>query len=148
MHPWLKELSEVRELENTEILSSRLDLVTQKNECLGSAVPSKTYGVMAAGRPILFIGPKESTPALVIEEHGCGWQVDCGDTHGLVQLLHCLGQDPQLHIAAGARAHRAFLTHYQRSAGVGRIAEVLGLKQQVVKPAAVRIQKVARAAAG
>ena len=39
-----------------------IGLVTQKESCLGSVVPSKVYGLMAAGRPILFIGPRESTP--------------------------------------------------------------------------------------
>src|ERR1019366_5213668 len=34
-----------------------LGLVTQLPKTCGSIVPSKTYGIMAAGRPILYIGP-------------------------------------------------------------------------------------------
>lgn len=40
-----------------------IGLVTQRQNCCGSVVPSKVYGLMAAGRPILFIGPKDATPA-------------------------------------------------------------------------------------
>ena len=41
-------------------------LVTQKASCSGSVVPSKVYGLMAAGRPILYIGPKKSTPSNIV----------------------------------------------------------------------------------
>ncbi len=53
-----------------------IGLVTQQDVCCGSVVPSKVYGILAAGRPILFIGPRSATPALTIARHGCGWQVE------------------------------------------------------------------------
>ncbi len=38
-------------------------LITQKASTCGAVVPSKTYGLMAAGRPFIFIGPRKATPA-------------------------------------------------------------------------------------
>src|ERR1019366_2243801 len=61
---------------------------------LGSVVPSKTYGLMAAGRPILFIGPRHATPARIIAGFHCGWQVDPGDSEDVVALLERLAADP------------------------------------------------------
>ncbi len=103
-----------------------LGLVTQKDACLGSVVPSKVYGLMAAGRPLLFIGPRESTPAQIIERFRCGWQVDVGDIDGLVDLLRLLHGDPELIRDAGQRARQAFLENYDLPIGTTRVCEVLG----------------------
>ena len=43
-----------------------IGVVTQQNSCCGAVVPSKVYGLLAAGRPVLFIGPAQSTPARIV----------------------------------------------------------------------------------
>ncbi|MEQ1885594.1 MAG: glycosyltransferase family 4 protein [Bryobacteraceae bacterium] len=102
-----------------------IGLVTQKPETLGSVVPSKTYGIMAAGRPILFIGPRQATPARIIDRFDCGWRVDPGDGAGLRALLETLAANPDLIYRAGARARTAFEQHYDRAIGVARILDVI-----------------------
>jgi glycosyltransferase involved in cell wall biosynthesis len=104
-------------------------LVTQSEVCLGSLVPSKVYSLMAAGLPILFIGPRPATPSLVIRRFDCGWQVDCGDSESLLAVLRTLQADRAQACAAGARARTAFLAHYDSPVAVRRIVSVLGLKQ-------------------
>jgi glycosyltransferase involved in cell wall biosynthesis len=106
-----------------------IGLVTQKPATLGSVVPSKTYGLMAAGRPILYIGPREATPARIIERFRCGWQVDAGDAAALIVLLEHLAGNPGLIRDAGARGREAFLKHYDLPIGVARICSVLGVTQ-------------------
>jgi colanic acid biosynthesis glycosyl transferase WcaI len=115
-----------RESLGNSLGDSDIGLVTQRPECLGTVVPSKVYGLMAAGRPILFVGPRGSTPHRIIEKFHCGWQIDCGDSHGLVQLLNMLQQNHHLVHEAGKLARRAFVEHYDRRLGVGRIAETIG----------------------
>jgi len=46
--------------------SCHIGLVTQHPATCGSVVPSKTYALMAAGRPFLFVGPAGGTPAQII----------------------------------------------------------------------------------
>ena len=111
-------------------------LVTQRASCLGSVVPSKVYGLMAAGRPILFIGPGESTPAQVIQRFCCGWHVSNGDVAALVQLLTHLVANPAEVEEAGQRARQAFLEHYDRPLGVARICSLLGASEAEVQGAA------------
>jgi colanic acid biosynthesis glycosyl transferase WcaI len=103
-----------------------LGLVTQLSETVGSVVPSKIYGIMAAGRPILYIGPKGSTPAQHIHRFNCGWHVAPGDVDHLESLLHRLNSDRQLVSEAGARARIAFEQNFERSIGVERIVRVIG----------------------
>jgi glycosyltransferase involved in cell wall biosynthesis len=107
------------------LTSGDIGLVTQRGDSVGAVVPSKSYGIMAAGRPVLFIGPRQSTTALMIERYGCGWHVDCNDVSGLVALLRRLNANKEEVCAAGERAYKAFVDHYQRSIGSARVAAAL-----------------------
>ena len=103
-----------------------IGLVTQRDAACGSVVPSKVYGLLAAGRPVLFIGPKAATPARIVAKFGCGWQIDCGDIESLTRLLLHLANHPQEVARASRNARQALLDHYDRPLGVARIATILG----------------------
>jgi colanic acid biosynthesis glycosyl transferase WcaI len=104
-------------------------LVTQTPESLGTVVPSKIYALMAAARPVIFIGPRQATPALTLERFRCGWQIDPGDSESLIALLQLLASNPGLLREAGHRARQAFLQHYDLPIGVARIAAILQLSK-------------------
>ena len=53
----------------------------------GVSVPSKLYGVMSAGKPVLGILEKGSEARLIIEECGCGISVDPGDYKAIEKLI-------------------------------------------------------------
>lgn len=103
-----------------------IGLVTQRDACCGSVVPSKVYGLLAAGRPLLFIGPASATPARLIKEFGCGWHINVGDHDRLTQLLLHLAVNRQEVELAGKQARRALLDHFDLPHGVARILSVLG----------------------
>jgi glycosyltransferase involved in cell wall biosynthesis len=102
-------------------------LVTQKPPTLGAVVPSKIYGLMAAGRPVLFIGPAEATPALLIRRFECGWHFDCGDEAGVSALLLQLVENPEELRRRGKNGREAFMASYDKPAGVTRVMHALGL---------------------
>jgi colanic acid biosynthesis glycosyl transferase WcaI len=103
-----------------------IGLVTQRDSCCGSVVPSKIYGLLAAGRPILFVGPRQATPARIIRKFACGWQIDCGDVEGLTDLLQHLANNSQEVKTAAKQARQALVEHYDLPLGVARIVEILG----------------------
>ncbi len=103
-----------------------IGLVTQRTASVGSVVPSKVYGLLAAGRPILYIGPRSSTAARLIAKHDCGWQVDCGDSARLVSLLRSLALNRSQVEEAGRRARQAFIENYDLPLGVERICRLIG----------------------
>jgi glycosyltransferase involved in cell wall biosynthesis len=109
------------------LAEAHVGLVTQIPETVGSVVPSKTYGIMAAGRPVLYVGPRSSTPARVLEWHRCGWRIEPGDASGIVRLLEQLERDRDLVREAGGRARRAFEKYYDKPIGVERILSILGV---------------------
>ena len=105
-----------------------IGLVTQKPSTLGAVVPSKIYGLMAAGRPVLYIGPGTATPALVIRRFDCGWHFECDDVEGVSRLLsHLLGHLGEVR-QKGKRGREAFEEHYDTRAGVARICNALGVR--------------------
>lgn len=53
----------------------------------GVSVPSKLYGVMAAGKPVLGILEEGSEARLIVEEAGCGISVDPGDYEAIEALI-------------------------------------------------------------
>lgn len=105
-------------------------LVTERPACIGTIVPSKVYGLMAAARPLLFIGPKQATPGLLIERFQCGWQIDPGDLPALIALLEWLAANREAAWKHGQNARAALDHHYDVSHGVSRVAAALGLEPQ------------------
>ncbi len=61
----------------------------------------------------------------IVGRFACGWEIDPGDSAGLVDLLAVLADNPRLIREAGRRARQAFLENYTVKLGVARIADVL-----------------------
>lgn len=53
----------------------------------GVSVPSKLYGVMAAGKPVLGIMEKGAEARLIVEEAGCGLSVEPGKYKQIEELI-------------------------------------------------------------
>ena len=111
-----------------------IGLVTQREDCCGSVVPSKLYGILASGRPLLYIGPKAATPALIIDRHDCGWHVRPGDVYGLCRILLDLARNPQLIKDAGLRAREALVQHYDLPQSVQRFDEIISAPSGLEAP--------------
>jgi glycosyltransferase involved in cell wall biosynthesis len=84
--------------------------VSLKAQVEGLIVPSKIYGIAAAGRPILAICAKDGEIARLISQYHCGVVVAPGDVDALVAGILELHADPQVRGTMGRRA-RAMLDH-------------------------------------
>lgn len=65
-----------RSQQNEVLAACHIALVTLQDGMYGLGVPSKTYNILASGRPILFFGPKNSEIDLLVREERigyCGW---------------------------------------------------------------------------
>ena len=71
-----------------------LHLVTMKEGMEGLVVPSKFYGVMAAARPTIFVGSKDSEVARMILEHGIGQVIVPGDDSTLAETILYYRDEP------------------------------------------------------
>ncbi|OAZ03083.1 glycosyltransferase family 4 protein [Flavobacterium succinicans] len=66
-----------------------IGLITLKKGMKGLGVPSKTYNIMAAGKPILFIGDLGSEIDNYVKKYDCGWSFEW-DEQEIVAFLNSL----------------------------------------------------------
>ena len=96
-------------------------LLTLRNDMGGIAAPGKLYGIMAAGRPVVVVGPRRSEPALTTIEEQVGVVVDTTTSVGTeaadrleVELLSLFGNASERE-RLGAHARRAFLASFEQA---------------------------------
>jgi glycosyltransferase involved in cell wall biosynthesis len=77
----------------------------------GLIVPSKFYGIAAAGRAMISIGSKEGELGRLVHAHQCGFTVEEGDIDSLERFITLLVQNPELCATMGQRA-RSMLDHH------------------------------------
>jgi glycosyltransferase involved in cell wall biosynthesis len=90
-------------------------LVTLREGLDGLLLPSKIYGVLAAGRPCLFVGPARSEIATMLEQAGAGRRIAVGDAAGLARAVAEYAHDPARCQREGLAARAAFERAYGRA---------------------------------
>lgn len=128
---WLDETVEKKKLDNVTILDYRpraeqnvflnacdVGLVALIKGMWGTAMPSRTYNIMAAGKPVLALTEEESELARVIEEDGIGIFVEPGDADALAAaILDLYGSREELD-KMGKRARDAAIAKYSLATAV------------------------------
>jgi glycosyltransferase involved in cell wall biosynthesis len=93
-------------------------LMTLREEMAGIAVPGKLYGIMAAGRPALMVGPEASESAETIQGYDAGRVVDPAREDDPPQALHDtllrLYHDDELRNRLGRNGRSGFLDAFER----------------------------------
>ena len=80
----------------------------------GLVVPSKVYGILAAGRPVLYVGPEAGEAADILREGACGARVAPGDAVGLADAIRLYLRDGERREADGRRARELFERRYTK----------------------------------
>ncbi len=101
-------------------------LVTVGDFIVGIVHPSKVYGALAVGRPILLVGPEESHVGELIREHDIGWRVPHGDVAGAERVLRLIAAMPEAELAEKGRRARALVESRLGKAELcGRFCDVM-----------------------
>ena len=82
-----------RSEENDVISHCDICLISLAEGMYGLGVPSKAYNSMAAGKPILYVGPRNSELWRVVSDNGIGYCFSPTDKDGLLQFLNSLTVD-------------------------------------------------------
>lgn len=108
-----------------EVLASGdIHVVPLKRGLARSSVPSKTYSVLAAGRPLVASVDPGTEVARLVERAGCGWAVAPEDQRAFVEALRTLLADPGRAAAMGM-AGRRFVEAWASPAAVAAAYEAL-----------------------
>jgi colanic acid biosynthesis glycosyl transferase WcaI len=101
-----------RERLSDSLSAPDVHLISLKPNLEGLIVPSKYYGIAAAGRPAIFVGDPNGELARIIEESKTGFAIRDGDGAGLAEAILKLVRNPELTVEQGTRARRLFETRY------------------------------------
>jgi colanic acid biosynthesis glycosyl transferase WcaI len=96
-----------------------LHLVTLRPELEGYIVPSKFYGIAAAGRAAIFIGSSDGEIARIVKLEDVGLTVPQGDGQALADAVIELSEASRL-VAMGLRSRAAFDRLWERSLAARR----------------------------
>jgi len=100
-------------------------LVVLRPEMEGLIVPSKFYGIAAAGRPMIFVGDPRGEIGALLAEADAGVAVAQGDGAGLAEAVRRLYEAPELRERMGRNARRLCEERYSRRAALARWERLL-----------------------
>src|SRR5215831_18395788 len=94
--------------------------ISLRPELEGLVVPSKFYGVAAAGRPMIAITAKDGEIARLVEQYACGFVVEPGNAQELAAALVRLSTDTERIAAMGKNARAMLEAHFTRQEAFNR----------------------------
>lgn len=109
---------------SASLAAADLHVVTLRPGLPGLLVPSKIYGILAAARPVLYVGPQEGEVYEIIRECDCGEPVTIGDVEGILASIRKY-RDPCEAGWAGARGRAMFKARYTRDGQTSRLLDLL-----------------------
>ncbi len=114
-----------RDLLAESLCAADVHIVSLLPEFEGLVVPSKFYGIAAAGRPTLFIGDTDGEIATVLRDAQCGLTARPGDGPGLASYVLDLAGDIPRCQAMGRRGRDWFEKSYDKSIAVASWCELM-----------------------
>lgn len=99
--------------------------VSLRPELEGLMVPSKIYGVLAAGRPAVMVGDPDGEIGRLLRRHDCGVTVPAGEGTKLAAAVLELRQAPDFREAMGFRARAAFEQNFAPAHALGSWSRLL-----------------------
>lgn len=115
-------LSEIR----FSLSAANVHMVSMGNEMIGCVHPCKAYAAMALGKPILYLGPKESHIAELVAEYRIGWIVEHGQVDRMVETIEQVAAAEDGHLAEmGARARQLAESRFSKTLLCGAICETI-----------------------
>lgn len=114
-----------REALSDSLAAGDVHLVSLRPELEGLIVPSKLYGILAAARPVVFVGDPAGELAHLVTAAEVGVSVGSGDSAGLCRALRALRDDETRRARMGARARKVFEERYTLAAAAARWRDLL-----------------------
>jgi len=91
----------------------------------GFVVPSKFYGIAAAGRPILYVGDIDAEIPRILEKESCGYAVSIGDSGGFVKYIEELSANQSECHQMGVRSRKMFDRYYDKPIAISAWANAI-----------------------
>ncbi|MBO6565570.1 MAG: glycosyltransferase family 4 protein [Pseudomonadales bacterium] len=102
-----------------------IHLVSLLPELEGLILPSKVYGILAAGRPLINIGNPRGEVGKLVEENNIGFNIEVSDPKELVSLLKSLPKRTDELKSMGITARALFEERFSRDVALRKLEAAL-----------------------
>jgi glycosyltransferase involved in cell wall biosynthesis len=114
-----------REALNDLLNLADVHLISQAPAFTGIVVPSKLFGILAAGQPSIMVGPSDAEASRILAACDAGVVVRPGDVDGMLAAIDRLQNDPETRRAMGERARNALCDVYDSRLSCAKIERIL-----------------------
>jgi glycosyltransferase involved in cell wall biosynthesis len=114
-----------RELLSETLSSGHVHVIGLGAGLAGYVVPSRAYGVLAAGRPVIVAADEESETSALVRDAKCGWAVPPGDPAALAEAIREAHARRAELDELGARGRAHVVERYDRRIALERYRELL-----------------------
>lgn len=108
-----------------QLAEGDVHLVSQRPGTQGLLVPSKVYGILAAARPAIYIGPEDTEVAAILRDSGAGIICPPGDVKAVAEAAASLAGDPARREAMGRAGRAWYDANGGRARSVERIVDII-----------------------
>jgi colanic acid biosynthesis glycosyl transferase WcaI len=109
-----------RETLDDSLAAADVHLVSLLPGLEGFVMPSKLYGILAAGRALIFVGDSDGDIARIVAGAQCGRLVSVGDSAALAEVLRNLRAHPETLATMGARSRQLLSERYAMRHAIAR----------------------------
>ncbi len=99
-------------------------IVTIKPGLQGVVAPSKMFGILAAGKPIIAVAPEDTDVATLGSRHGFALCANPADPDALASAIRQLASDPT-RLATMGKAASTAATQYSRAAEMQKLTSII-----------------------
>lgn len=129
------ELSESLSAADVHLIS----LLPKLEHCI---IPSKFYGILAAGRPTIFIGDRDGEVPRVLAAHACGTSIAIGAAGELATLIEEMRDSPEACAKMGETARRLLVAEYSRDKAADAWFALVERLQKARRPIPSAVQEI------
>ena len=109
-----------RDTLSLSLAASDVHWLSLRPELDGFVLPSKFYGIAAAGKPVIAVTTPASAFGRMIVTAECGYAIAPGDSAGLAGAILALAEDDDIRRAMGANARHLLETRFTKREALAR----------------------------
>ena len=117
-----------RSTQNDFLNACDIAIVTLSDGMYGLGVPSKSYNIMAAGKPILMIGDSQSEISLCVKEYNLGWHIAPNNPLALKELIEDIYQQRENIASICLNARKAADTFFAKDYILNKYYQLFNLE--------------------
>lgn len=110
--------------ENIFLNACDVSIISLNENMYGLGVPSKSYYNMAAQKPLLYVGHKDTEIARVVNDNKIGWVCDSSNSQKLANLIDSICKEKDTFKDLGNKSRETLIKYYSKEVILNKYEEI------------------------